>query len=250
MSSFCKLSSFPWDHFLVVPLFASMRCDMGATSLTVGWCRFLQILGSYWKFVFVFPVYKVFENVAQKYDVMNDAMSLGIHRLWKDALLHVMHPQPGARLLDVAGGTGKASATAEHAAKSRQHLAPSYPPHLQVTLLSGSWTTSVLSRRSSRGGPCRWDRRRRGGTFLMGIRLGAELRSLRLWSVTSTRRCWKWADSGPTAGGSPQVIYWNSFSPDLDFDTTVRLFGLIEADSSNLCIFRKKKRSLQSQTVF
>ncbi|XP_026177736.1 2-methoxy-6-polyprenyl-1,4-benzoquinol methylase, mitochondrial [Mastacembelus armatus] len=51
-------------------------------------------------------VYKVFENVAQKYDVMNDAMSLGIHRLWKDSLLHAMHPQPGARLLDVAGGTG------------------------------------------------------------------------------------------------------------------------------------------------
>lgn len=51
-------------------------------------------------------VYQVFENVAQKYDVMNDAMSLGIHRLWKDFLLHVMHPQPGARLLDVAGGTG------------------------------------------------------------------------------------------------------------------------------------------------
>ncbi|XP_017283258.1 2-methoxy-6-polyprenyl-1,4-benzoquinol methylase, mitochondrial [Kryptolebias marmoratus] len=51
-------------------------------------------------------VYKVFENVAQKYDVMNDAMSLGIHRLWKDILLHAMHPQPGARLLDVAGGTG------------------------------------------------------------------------------------------------------------------------------------------------
>ncbi|KAM9858672.1 2-methoxy-6-polyprenyl-1,4-benzoquinol methylase, mitochondrial [Aulostomus maculatus] len=51
-------------------------------------------------------VYEVFENVAQKYDIMNDAMSLGIHRLWKDALLHVMHPQPGTRLLDVAGGTG------------------------------------------------------------------------------------------------------------------------------------------------
>ncbi|XP_041793863.1 2-methoxy-6-polyprenyl-1,4-benzoquinol methylase, mitochondrial [Chelmon rostratus] len=51
-------------------------------------------------------VYKVFENVAQKYDVMNDAMSLGIHRVWKDMLLHAMHPQPGVRLLDVAGGTG------------------------------------------------------------------------------------------------------------------------------------------------
>lgn len=54
-----------------------------------------------------FSVYKVFENVAQKYDVMNDAMSLGIHRLWKDTLLRVMNPQPGARLLDMAGGTGK-----------------------------------------------------------------------------------------------------------------------------------------------
>ncbi|KAF7659119.1 hypothetical protein LDENG_00002950 [Lucifuga dentata] len=51
-------------------------------------------------------VYKVFESVAQKYDIMNDAMSLGIHRLWKDMLLHIMHPHPGARLLDVAGGTG------------------------------------------------------------------------------------------------------------------------------------------------
>lgn len=59
-------------------------------------------------FLFAFPVYKVFENVAQKYDVMNDAMSLGIHRVWKDMLLHAMHPQPGVRLLDVAGGTGKA----------------------------------------------------------------------------------------------------------------------------------------------
>ncbi|XP_064209762.1 2-methoxy-6-polyprenyl-1,4-benzoquinol methylase, mitochondrial [Anguilla rostrata] len=54
-------------------------------------------------------VYKVFESVAQKYDVMNDAMSLGIHRLWKDSLLHIMNPQPGACLLDTAGGTGDIS---------------------------------------------------------------------------------------------------------------------------------------------
>eukprot|EP00062_Callorhinchus_milii_P013842 gi/632962376/ref/XP_007897280.1/ PREDICTED: 2-methoxy-6-polyprenyl-1,4-benzoquinol methylase, mitochondrial isoform X1 [Callorhinchus milii] len=51
-------------------------------------------------------VYKVFENVAKRYDVMNDAMSLGIHRLWKDALLYKMNPMPGTKLLDVAGGTG------------------------------------------------------------------------------------------------------------------------------------------------
>lgn len=56
-------------------------------------------------------MYKVFENVAQKYDVMNDAMSFGIHRLWKDTLLHVMNPQPGAQLLDMAGGTGKTLCT-------------------------------------------------------------------------------------------------------------------------------------------
>ncbi|XP_067911324.1 2-methoxy-6-polyprenyl-1,4-benzoquinol methylase, mitochondrial isoform X1 [Heterodontus francisci] len=51
-------------------------------------------------------VYKVFKNVAKNYDIMNDAMSLGIHRLWKDALLHTMNPLPGTKLLDVAGGTG------------------------------------------------------------------------------------------------------------------------------------------------
>ncbi|CAM2103258.1 unnamed protein product [Caretta caretta] len=51
-------------------------------------------------------VYRVFESVAKKYDIMNDSMSLGIHRLWKDILLHQMNPYPGTQLLDVAGGTG------------------------------------------------------------------------------------------------------------------------------------------------
>uniref|UniRef100_A0A2K5PDI6 2-methoxy-6-polyprenyl-1,4-benzoquinol methylase, mitochondrial n=1 Tax=Cebus imitator TaxID=2715852 RepID=A0A2K5PDI6_CEBIM len=53
-------------------------------------------------------VYQVFESVAKKYDVMNDMMSLGIHRLWKDLLIWKMHPLPGTQLLDVAGGTGLA----------------------------------------------------------------------------------------------------------------------------------------------
>ncbi|KAJ2483473.1 2-hexaprenyl-6-methoxy-1,4-benzoquinone methyltransferase [Coemansia sp. RSA 2320] len=48
----------------------------------------------------------VFSSVASSYDVMNDAMSLGVHRLWKDHLIHKMAPPPGAKLLDVAGGTG------------------------------------------------------------------------------------------------------------------------------------------------
>ena len=48
----------------------------------------------------------VFTSVASKYDVMNDAMSLGIHRLWKDAMLDWLAPRAGTHLLDVAGGTG------------------------------------------------------------------------------------------------------------------------------------------------
>jgi demethylmenaquinone methyltransferase / 2-methoxy-6-polyprenyl-1,4-benzoquinol methylase len=48
----------------------------------------------------------VFTSVASKYDVMNDAMSLGIHRLWKDAMLDWLAPRPDTQLLDLAGGTG------------------------------------------------------------------------------------------------------------------------------------------------
>jgi len=48
----------------------------------------------------------VFGSVASKYDVMNDAMSLGIHRIWKDAMMDWLAPRAGQRLLDVAGGTG------------------------------------------------------------------------------------------------------------------------------------------------
>jgi demethylmenaquinone methyltransferase/2-methoxy-6-polyprenyl-1,4-benzoquinol methylase len=48
----------------------------------------------------------VFTRVASRYDVMNDLMSGGIHRLWKDAMMDWLAPRPGQRLLDVAGGTG------------------------------------------------------------------------------------------------------------------------------------------------
>jgi len=54
-------------------------------------------------------VHGVFTRVASKYDVMNDAMSLGIHRIWKDAMMDWLAPRPGTRLLDVAGGTGDVS---------------------------------------------------------------------------------------------------------------------------------------------
>ncbi|WP_171097922.1 bifunctional demethylmenaquinone methyltransferase/2-methoxy-6-polyprenyl-1,4-benzoquinol methylase UbiE [Ruegeria sp. HKCCD7255] len=51
----------------------------------------------------------VFNSVASKYDVMNDVMSMGIHRVWKDAMMDWLAPRPGQHLLDVAGGTGDIS---------------------------------------------------------------------------------------------------------------------------------------------
>lgn len=48
----------------------------------------------------------VFTSVSTRYDLMNDAMSVGIHRVWKDAMLDWLAPWPQMRLLDVAGGTG------------------------------------------------------------------------------------------------------------------------------------------------
>ncbi|MDH2326553.1 bifunctional demethylmenaquinone methyltransferase/2-methoxy-6-polyprenyl-1,4-benzoquinol methylase UbiE [Cereibacter sp. SYSU M97828] len=51
-------------------------------------------------------VHGVFTSVASRYDIMNDLMSAGIHRLWKDGMMDWLAPRPGQRLLDVAGGTG------------------------------------------------------------------------------------------------------------------------------------------------
>jgi demethylmenaquinone methyltransferase/2-methoxy-6-polyprenyl-1,4-benzoquinol methylase len=48
----------------------------------------------------------VFHSVASKYDVMNDLMSMGIHRLWKRFTLQASNIRPGAKVLDIAGGTG------------------------------------------------------------------------------------------------------------------------------------------------
>ena len=55
-------------------------------------------------------VHGVFESVAGKYDLMNDLMSLGIHRLWKRHFIAISDIQPGQRVLDLAGGTGDIAA--------------------------------------------------------------------------------------------------------------------------------------------
>jgi len=55
-------------------------------------------------------VAQVFDSVARRYDVMNDLMSAGLHRIWKRALIERCALRPGERVLDVAGGTGDISA--------------------------------------------------------------------------------------------------------------------------------------------
>ncbi|MGJ5617824.1 bifunctional demethylmenaquinone methyltransferase/2-methoxy-6-polyprenyl-1,4-benzoquinol methylase UbiE [Sulfitobacter sp. MF3-043] len=54
-------------------------------------------------------VKSLFGDVASKYDIMNDVMSVGIHRIWKEAMMDWLAPRAGQKLLDVAGGTGDVS---------------------------------------------------------------------------------------------------------------------------------------------
>src|SRR5215471_4294554 len=51
-------------------------------------------------------VKEIFSSVASRYDLMNDLMSAGVHRLWKDSFVDWLNPRPGMAVLDVAGGTG------------------------------------------------------------------------------------------------------------------------------------------------
>ena len=51
-------------------------------------------------------VNSVFTKVHKNYDLMNDLMSLGVHRLWKQNLINWMNPQSGNKIIDVAAGTG------------------------------------------------------------------------------------------------------------------------------------------------
>ena len=67
-------------------------------------------------------VNNVFNSVADKYDLMNDLASLGIHRLWKDSLINWLAPQPYQKLADIAGGTGDISMKFLLAGGSSAHI--------------------------------------------------------------------------------------------------------------------------------
>jgi demethylmenaquinone methyltransferase/2-methoxy-6-polyprenyl-1,4-benzoquinol methylase len=67
---------------------------------------------------------EVFHKVAKRYDVMNDLMSVGLHRLWKDAMVTWLNPptRPGWRALDVAGGTGDIAFRIVDASRGAAHV--------------------------------------------------------------------------------------------------------------------------------
>jgi demethylmenaquinone methyltransferase/2-methoxy-6-polyprenyl-1,4-benzoquinol methylase len=62
----------------------------------------------------------VFDRVAKNYDIMNDLMSGGVHRLWKDAVAARLNPQPGEVIIDCAGGTGDMARRFAKMARSAQ----------------------------------------------------------------------------------------------------------------------------------
>ena len=62
----------------------------------------------------------VFDRVARRYDLMNDLMSAGVHRLWKDAAIARLNPQPGETIVDCAGGTGDMAARIARMARRAQ----------------------------------------------------------------------------------------------------------------------------------
>ncbi|HEY4076197.1 MAG TPA: bifunctional demethylmenaquinone methyltransferase/2-methoxy-6-polyprenyl-1,4-benzoquinol methylase UbiE [Rhizomicrobium sp.] len=64
-------------------------------------------------------VKEVFSSVAARYDLMNDLMSAGVHRIWKDAMVEWLNPRPGWKTLDVAGGTGDIAFRIVDMARSR-----------------------------------------------------------------------------------------------------------------------------------
>ena len=91
----------------------------------------------------------VFDSVAGKYDIMNDLMSAGIHRLWKDTLITLLRPRAGEHLLDVAGGTGDIAFRFLKAAEKRG--IGENPAHVTVCDINHAMLTVGRDRAIDRG---------------------------------------------------------------------------------------------------
>ena len=93
----------------------------------------------------------VFESVASKYDLMNDLMSAGVHRIWKSNVIARLNPQPGEQLLDVAGGTGDIGrAFVDQAEKVRKRRGGA-PANAVITDINPAMLQAGLSQRGDAG---------------------------------------------------------------------------------------------------
>ena len=75
---------------------------------------------------------KVFNSVFNKYDIMNDLMSLGIHRLWKQRFIEWMNPKKGDSLIDMAAGTGDIANAFLRRIKNQGHVSCVDPNKLMI----------------------------------------------------------------------------------------------------------------------
>jgi demethylmenaquinone methyltransferase/2-methoxy-6-polyprenyl-1,4-benzoquinol methylase len=88
----------------------------------------------------------VFDRVASRYDLMNDLMSLGAHRLWKDAAAARLNPQPGELIVDCAGGTGDLARRYAALARRAQGRRGGAPARIVVVDINAEMVTAGLAR--------------------------------------------------------------------------------------------------------
>jgi demethylmenaquinone methyltransferase / 2-methoxy-6-polyprenyl-1,4-benzoquinol methylase len=93
----------------------------------------------------------VFDAVATKYDIMNDVMSFGMHRVWKDAVAARLNPQPGERIIDLAGGTGDLARRFMKRAEAARARRGGKPAHITVIDINEEMIRAGLEQRGDDG---------------------------------------------------------------------------------------------------
>ena len=96
-------------------------------------------------------VREVFSSVASRYDLMNDLMSGGAHRIWKSILIDRLAPQPGECLIDVAGGTGDVAAAFLERARSRPRAATNHEARAIICDINKDMLAAGAARREEGG---------------------------------------------------------------------------------------------------